>query len=422
MTTPGATPSAGKRRWRKATVIAALLLLAFAGGMLLYLNSAAFEQSVRRKVVAELERMTGGKVELQSLTWKLSSLQFEARGLTIHGLEGPGEAPYAQAGHISVGVKIVSFFSRKIALRNVAMDHVGVHLIVYPDGSTNQPVPKEAPAGEGISPQSLVDIAVNRIEISDGALILNQEQVPFSITAERLSAVINHAPQEKGYAANISMSLLAARWRNLPPQRGDINVDLLLRSNGADIRSLRVATGRSSVQASGTVRNYNNPELRLQYNASVDLAEAAALASVPSLRGGRVEAKGSLTYEKRNYSSRGSLSVKGGEWRDGLVRVAGIDASSAFSVSPDAVSFSHIAARIFGGTALGDLQVTSWAAPTGGRKAPPQKGKAAFRVSRLSISEMAAAVSTKEFPLEKINAAGAASGDIKAGWTGSIAN
>ena len=52
-----------------------------------FLGSPAFEGMVRDRVVAELEKATGGRVELQSLHWNLSKLEIEGKGLTIRGLE-----------------------------------------------------------------------------------------------------------------------------------------------------------------------------------------------------------------------------------------------------------------------------------------------------------------------------------------------
>ena len=88
--------------------------------------------------------MTGGKVEVESFTWNLSTLHFEARNVTIHGREAAGEVPYAHADRIGVDVKIISFFTRKISSENVAIDRFVLHLMIYPDGTTNQPPPSRA--------------------------------------------------------------------------------------------------------------------------------------------------------------------------------------------------------------------------------------------------------------------------------------
>src|SRR5271165_5601520 len=79
-----------------------------------FLGSPTFENIVRNRVVAELEKATGGTVELQSLHWNLSNLEIEANGLTIHGLEPAGEAPLAHVERLFVRLRVVSFVKTSI--------------------------------------------------------------------------------------------------------------------------------------------------------------------------------------------------------------------------------------------------------------------------------------------------------------------
>ena len=75
-------------------------------------------------------------------TGGLTDLEAEAGGIVIHGLEDPGEAPYAQVESLRVRISILGFFSPRILLRELEVLKPQIHLIVYPDGSTNQPHPK----------------------------------------------------------------------------------------------------------------------------------------------------------------------------------------------------------------------------------------------------------------------------------------
>ena len=118
---PPATP-AKKRKLTALRHPYCLALAVIVIGGLIYLNSGSFRETVRQRVIAELRQMTGGKVEVESFTWNLSTLHFEARNVTIHGREAAGEVPYAHADRIGVDVKIISFFTRKISLENVAID------------------------------------------------------------------------------------------------------------------------------------------------------------------------------------------------------------------------------------------------------------------------------------------------------------
>ena len=75
------------------------------------------------------------------------------------------------------------------------------------------------------------------------------------------------------------------------------------------------------MEASGTLRNYNNPEVTLQYQASVDLSEVAREARLAQLRGGQAELKGAGSYQNNRYSSQGNLSVRDLDMGDDAVRL-----------------------------------------------------------------------------------------------------
>src|SRR6516164_5227473 len=118
-----------RRRWifaALAAVVLAVLALSVS-----YLGSARFQERMRLKLVAELERVTGGRVELKSFDWKLLNLQFEARDLTIHGLESPEQTPYLHADRLLVRLKILSWFRHQLGIRDLQLDHPAFHILVY---------------------------------------------------------------------------------------------------------------------------------------------------------------------------------------------------------------------------------------------------------------------------------------------------
>ena len=86
---PPATP-AKRRKLRRFVIFSCLALVVLVVGFLIYLNSSSFRETVRQGVITELRQMTGGKVEVGSFTWNLSTLHFEARNVTIHGREAAG--------------------------------------------------------------------------------------------------------------------------------------------------------------------------------------------------------------------------------------------------------------------------------------------------------------------------------------------
>ncbi|HET9364884.1 MAG TPA: translocation/assembly module TamB domain-containing protein, partial [Candidatus Angelobacter sp.] len=412
-----------KRRFRRVLVIAALVLLVLLGGLAIYLNSDSFHETVRARVIADLQRATGGRVEIGSFTWKLSDLQFEIHNLTIHGREAANEVPYAHSDRIFVDLKVISFFSRKISLEKFDIDGAVFHLIIYPDGSTNQPSPQAGRSNNAEEAKDLFDLAIKETTVNNGTFIINQEKIPFVLGGKDLSAGMSYVPSQKAYDGHLDLAPLHIAYR----ERGssgvvdaEVHTNFVLRQKETEIKSLKISTKTSQVEASGTLRNYNNPEIALQYQASLDLPEVARQANVQELRAGRADLKGALTYQNQHYASQGTLSARGVEWRDSTVRLTGIDATSPYTVTPDKIVLPRLVARAFGGNVQGNLQVTNWnGAPAQGRKGPVEAGAAKLHLSGVEIRKIAEAVSTPRLRLDKVDLAGNVSGDINSTWSGS---
>jgi translocation and assembly module TamB len=415
---PPATP-AKKRALRRFAIFTCLALAVVVTGFLIYLNSGSFRETVRQRVIAELRQMTGGKVEVESFTWNLSTLHFEARNVTIHGREAAGEVPYAHADRIGVDVKIVSFFTRKISLENAAIDHFVLHLMIYPDGTTNQPSPQPGTVSEKAPTQDLFDLAIKQIAVRQGTLMLDQERIPFDLDGKDIYAGMNYVPSQKAYDGHLDFTPLTITYRNAAPMQAEMHLGFLLRSAEMEIKSVRMAIGGSKLEASGTLRNYNKPELTLQYEASLDLAQVGNTAKWKQLRAGRAELNGKGSYQSNRYSSQGNLSVRGLEWRDATARISSIEASSPYSVTQDKIVLPRLVAHVFGGTVLGDVQIANWASGAA-KKAPSQQGAARLHLSGVQASNVAAAISSAKMPLDKIELAGTISGDINSAWTGSL--
>jgi translocation and assembly module TamB len=410
-----------KKRWLKRLAIVMAVFLALLAGVVFYLNTVSFRQSVRARVVADLERMTGGKVEIESFTWQLSNWQIEIRNVTIHGRESAKEVPYAHADRVTVNVKVVSFFSRKISLEKVDVDRAVFHLIIYPDGSTNQPSPQAARPGGEQPGQNIFDLEIKQVAVNNGTFMLNQEKVPFNLAGKDISAGMSYVAGEKAYDGHLDLAPVALAYGNTAPLQAELHLNFLLRHKETQIKSLRLSTAGSHFEGSGTLRNYNNPELALDYQASLDLAEAAREARIPELRAGRAELKGNLNYRNRQYSSEGNLGVRGLEWRDAAMRLSGMDAASPYALTPEKISLPRLTARLFGGSAQGSLQVANWLPSASGQKLPAQRGTATLHLSGIEISRVASAVSTGRLPLDRIALAGKISGDVSSAWNGAPA-
>src|ERR1700728_5237369 len=134
MTEPTLKPS---RSWWKYLFIFTCVASLLALGLLIYVNTESFQALVRRRLVAEVERITGGRAEIGSFHTIPFRLQVEVRNITVHGRESATDVPLAHAENVVARLKISSLLRSELGFRQVILDQPLIHVIFYPDGTTN---------------------------------------------------------------------------------------------------------------------------------------------------------------------------------------------------------------------------------------------------------------------------------------------
>src|ERR1700732_716166 len=115
----------------------------------------------RRKLVAAIERATGGRAELGSFRAVPLRLQVEVRDLTIHGKETPGEVPYAHIDRLTAEVKLISVLGAEFGFHSLVLEHPIIHVIVNADGTTNQPQPQVRSDKSAV--EQLLSLSIGRL-------------------------------------------------------------------------------------------------------------------------------------------------------------------------------------------------------------------------------------------------------------------
>ena len=425
MTEEANKPAPRRRKFLQAAI--GVLLIGIVVWAAWYLTSGRFNDFVRRRVVARLGEITGGQVELRSLKWNLSQLEIDVTDLTIHGLEKPNEAPpYLHADRLYLRMKIISLFQREIGIRHLLVERPVVHLIVYPDGSTNQPRPKVVSHGDGNAVQQIFELAVERTEIRGGTFIWNQQRVPLDLNVNDLSAAMSYAPYDKRYDGGIRFGKIDTRLQHWRPFASQVAIEFSLLPSRAQIKSLRLVSGRSHLDASGSLSDFNDPKLELTYVGNIDLAELANIARTSGLRTGMMEVRGSGNSTLRDFVTSGKVAIKDFAYHDDVVDMRNAYAGADFAMDADHLNFSRIVAHVFGGTAQGSASVRNWRYSSDPSKLrlPPggqiQEGSADVRVLGIPLAEVAASFTTRKLPLSSLNPVGIVTGPVKGTWRGSI--
>ena len=101
-------PAARPPRWWKYLLIAtAVLVFALLGG-LWYTTTDSFQNYVHRRMVGEIERVTGGRAEIGRFHVVPFRLQVEIRNITVHGTEDATDVPLLHADGVVGQVKVIN--------------------------------------------------------------------------------------------------------------------------------------------------------------------------------------------------------------------------------------------------------------------------------------------------------------------------
>src|ERR1700733_3539985 len=117
-------------------VLATLALLI----VIVFFVSGAGNPLLRRLVVRRLQTITGSRVEVRTLSIQWLSLGVTLHGLVIHGSEPPGTEALFAAEEVHAGLRIDSFWGRKVSLNDLYLRQPQVHLRVEKNGSSNVPL------------------------------------------------------------------------------------------------------------------------------------------------------------------------------------------------------------------------------------------------------------------------------------------
>jgi translocation and assembly module TamB len=398
-----------------------------------YVTTDSFQQWVRHRVIASAEKLTGGRVELGELHTIPFRLRVDARNLTIHGREASDQVPFLHVDRVQAEMKIISLLSTTVKLHSLALEHPVVHLIDYPDGTTNAPVPQESlSTGEGPIEQ-LVSLSVSHIEAQRSELLWEDKRVPFDFAARDLSARLNYSLLHRHYEVHVSAGSIATRVQDTPSFVWRADASLILARGRAEISSLTLSSGKSEIHFTGRLLDFHNPQVSGNYHGVIELGDLAALTRQPQVRKGTAQFEGKGSWNLQDFSTEGTLQAKDIEWSNGKVSTRNGRISAGFFVTPNRFRVSSVRANLLGGDLTGDADVTNWQsslepAPARGRshvigRVPPgslQRGSLRVQLAGLPLTPALVMLSSKQLPLDRLNFSGSSSGNVEMLWVGSI--
>ena len=384
-----------------AAAVGLLLVLLFVGAGW-YSTTDDFQRRAKGALISTLEDGTGGRVEVGHIGLSLWHLSVEVNGLVIHGLEGPGEAPYLAAQRLFVRVKIATLFGGKgspVSVNYLAIEQPQVHLIIDKDGKTNQPVPKKKSQSNEPVTDTLLDLKAEKVLLTNGLALVNDRAIPFNVAAKDLNAEVHYIRSSDRYGATIDLKDLETQMQKQPVAKSSLHLEAELGRDAAELKAFDFHSGEDSeLKASGALTHFADPVWRANVDGTLALKQLTVLAGVEGFDGGSVELavgghscsvapaeaqkkpsffqrelkrkaaqaplKKSLPPDpacEKGYLLVGTAKLHDAGFRNDYVKLHNVNGGAQLHITPTQLLFSALTGYLpGGGSAKGELKIDNW--------------------------------------------------------------
>ena len=406
---PPEPPPSGKRsrlrrfflRHLPLSLATAAVLLALAAVAAYFIaSSAAFENLVRKRIIADIETATGGRTEIASFHWRLLHLEAEADGVVIHGTEDPSDAPYAQIDRLRIQVSIFGFFTPHISLRSLEIDQPRLHFIVYRDGSTNQPRPLRPQKHGESTVSTLFDLRAGQVLVEQGTLDFDDRAaafdaqnryLPVDFRANDVSLQMIYVPGPfralESYRVNAAAEdLILARQlprKQVPPIHGKFQLALELQRNRVALHSFQLtAHSRGEqdrvLQVTGTLDDFTHPRWQANIDGDLDMRLLDPVTGYADSPEGIAHLHLAAGGTAPAFQISGDVHVDGGSYLGAGMNATGVNLDARIDADRGKLLITQIVARIRqggqsgqqGGEIDGFIQLAPWL--PGAKFAPAQ--------------------------------------------------
>jgi translocation and assembly module TamB len=300
------------------------------------LQSQWFYDKVRARLIAEVERATGGRAEIGAFHFDRANFSFTVNDFVLHGTEPAGKPPLFRAASVKVGLKLISLIKPNIDILSLDVAQPVVYLVIERDGRTNIPEPKVKRTGTRNAMETILDLAIDRVNLHAGVFEVEaRSRIPIDFQGRNLAIQLAYDARGPRYKGTLEVAPMIVRYSDYAPQPFTTNLAITLERNRIAIDSGHLATSQTTIDLSGALEDLTAPHARFRYTARAAIPDIARIFRVPELRRGSGLVAGSGTWSPdAGILLTGNLHATGVEYRDSSILLSGFRADGAVEVAP----------------------------------------------------------------------------------------
>ncbi len=378
-------------------------VIALAG--FLVMNNSWFRRALEKRVIATLEDLTGGRVEVGEFRFAPLSLKITFQEIVVHGSEPPTRPALFSARGVVIRLDPASLLRRRIALRGLEWDSSKINLLTEPDGSSNIPGPRSPmEARRGLD--NLLDLSVGRLRLSHTELTWQNQQLPFDLNSQDLTFQMR-ASGLRSYRGNFSLS----DARVAAPGWGSPSINL---SSGFEMSRSAIAFPSLQWRAKGlegkgslTFKPLPPAQAYVSFQMSGQVAPVAAMLGLAKLDSGDFVLEGQAAYRNGEWASTGKIRCRDVRLPSRGFNVDRMSGSFDYAFDRHHIEATDVFLAVLGGTVRGKAEISI------GAVSPVLSANA--QVRGVDLDSALRSFSAREISV-RLHPSATAEGEVRATW------
>jgi outer membrane protein assembly complex protein YaeT len=265
---------------RAAWIAGGLALLAVLGIAILH---TALVRSYVLRTAASALRDQGIEFEAARLGYNLLLPRIELEGVRVRSAAAPDLPALAEAERATIRLRWWPLLGGRIDVAAAEIQRPAIHLVFDEEGRDNIPVVPETEKEES---EGDLDYLIRQFRLAGGSFRFEDRKLALDVTVPEWSVAIDGigSPREHEIAFRTGEPV-RIRFEGRELGVDEISADLLLRPRDVEAKRLAMRIGESSVEASGALHDFANPNVEATLNAVLQAAPLARFGGI----GERVE-------------------------------------------------------------------------------------------------------------------------------------
>ncbi len=336
------------------------LILSFAGiAAYNVFFDAKVENYLTQRVQQELEKQFQREVSVGHIAVNFPNPQVIISNLAIARHDSLEEGTLISAETLKATILLRTFLADRILFDDVVLDSPSVWIEFDEQGNSNLPSfggvkqEEEEPEEPSWINDFLERLYFPDIQLIDGQVHFAHQQIPLSVTVNRVNTTLSFALQGPHVQGHISLENGEVEYQKQGVIPTTISGDIDFQGNSLTLSDFQGQAGNSDVTVNGAIQNVADPELDITLTATLALDEIDRYANVNQNLSGMAQFKGDIKGPVSDIRVQGHLeSQQATAWKLALKNVQTDLLYQGQSLELEALSVNLFDGNVSGGVEL----------------------------------------------------------------------